>query len=74
MRGYLASVQCSQRTADADGDPPTVTLSDCRPNRSSHDAAEQNAESFFHVIGSNRPCQRRHCEGSENRYHGASKH
>ena len=74
MRGHLASVQCSQCTAHADGDPPTVTLSDRRPDRPSHDAAKQNPESFFHVVGSNRPCQRRYCEGGGNRYHDASEH
>ena len=74
MRGHLASIQCSQRTAHADGDPLTVTLSDRRPDRPSHDAAEQYSESLFHVIGSNRPCQRCYCEGSGNRYHDPAKH
>jgi hypothetical protein len=74
MRGHLASVQCSQRTAHADSDPPAVAISNRRPDRPSHDAAKQNPESLFHVIGSDWPCQRRYCESGGNRHHEASNH
>ena len=74
MRGHLASVQRSQRTAYADRDLSSVTLSDRGTNGSSHDCAKQDPEPLFHVIGPNRACQRRHCQGDRNCHYDSPKH